>query len=104
MRNFNINYNLVELYSNFEELELENKVDSSTTTVFAKINNSAKVNNSAKANVSPLKVNNLVLTILYSTFDSLCLPYVASKQTHIVIQNKPMTKIEDKLNKVHIDL
>ena len=43
-------------------------------------------------------------TIKDSNFNSLCLPYVASKKMRVVIQNKPMTKVNDKLDKVYIDL
>ena len=43
-------------------------------------------------------------TIKKSDFDSLSLPYIASKQTQVVIWNILMTKIDKKLDKVHINL
>lgn len=104
MRNFNINDNSAKVYNNFEELKSENEVDLLTITVSAEVNNSAKVNDIVKADVSSLKIINLTCTIIYSNFNSLCSSSLAHKQTYIVIQNKSMTKIESKFDKVCIDL
>lgn len=48
--------------------------------------------------------NSICTTInnINSNFDSLCLSCMANKQIQVVICNKPMTKIDRKLNKVHV--
>lgn len=107
MRNFNLNYDLSEVYSNFEDSSLEYKDKSilpepDTTLLIA-------VSNTLVLNIVILRTNNELITssvcsAVYQDFDSLCYPYVASSQICVVIRNRLMTIGEEKLDKVYIDL
>lgn len=37
-------------------------------------------------------------------FDSLCPPCIASKQTRVTVRNKAITEVDEKLEKIHVDL
>lgn len=104
-------YNLIEIYSNFQQSELDNNNDSNFPSRISsnKVKNPAEVVNSninrlAKGNkLADNSINNLVHIIKDSCFDSLCLFCIANKQTQVVIRNKPITKIDDKLDKAHVN-
>ena len=81
MRNFNNAYDPTEVYSNSEQSEFEHESDH---------------NDEAEASLlAPLPDND---------FDSICTPCIASKQTRVVIRDKPMTEASEKLEEVHVDL
>lgn len=80
---------------------------------FSKVYDPTKVySNSKQSNNNPSDNKGLVPTAKVSllvpspdnNFDSLCTPCIASKQTRIVIKNKPLSKASEKLNEVHVDL
>ena len=92
----NTNYDLTEVYSNSEESESDispNKVDPD-------IGNLTKGDEPTDSSIC---ISSMCM-IKDSDFHSLYLPCVANKQTRVVIRNKPMTKVDNKLDKVHIDL
>lgn len=107
MRNFNLKYDLSEVYSNSEDSSLEYKdkgilPEPDTTSLIA-------VPNTLGLNIVILRTNgelatSSVCTAVRQDFDSLCYPCVASNQICVVIRNRLMTIAEEKLDKVHIDL
>ena len=97
MKNLNnTHYDPIEIYSNSKKLEPDtspNKLD-------------PDIKDLTKGDKPTNNLTNIdsICIIKDSDFDSLFSPCVASKQTRVVIRNKPMTKVDDKLDKVHIDL
>lgn len=84
MGNFNIEYNSANVYNNSKESELENE---------------------EKLLPPPPKTDsNVAYVIIDTNFDSFGSPGVASKQTCVVVQSKPMTKVDEMLNEMHVDL
>ena len=97
MENFsNINYDPIKVYSDFKE----SKPDINSNKLDPDIEDLTKDNKSTN---NPTSIDSMH-TIKKSDFHSLCSPFVASKQTQVVIWNKLMTKVDDKFNEVHIDL
>ena len=91
----NINYNPTKVYSNSKQSE----PDTSSDKLYPDTKNPTK---------SDEPTNNLIsigftYMIKDSDFDSLYSPCIAIKQTRVVIWNKPMIKVDDKLDKVYID-
>ncbi len=83
MGEFDITFDLAEIYSNSEASEPEDvevEPESYTTLRAFRIIDSG------------------------SDFDKICEPCVGSKQTRVVRQQKPMRPAEDKLEEVHVDL
>lgn len=91
----NINYDPIEVYSNSKELELDTSLDKFDPNMEDLTKNNKLINN-------PTSINP-VYTIKSSDFESLYSPYVASKQTQIVIWNKSIIKVDEMLNKVYVD-
>lgn len=91
MGDFSTKYDFIKIYSNKKNNDFysepkdkhqQNK-DLQSIELASKFANAMTINNN------------------FNSFYSLC---IASKQTHVVIQNKPMSNIEEKLDKVHVDL
>lgn len=53
---------------------------------------------------NPVSKTSLLATPPDNDFDCLWMPCIASKQTCVIFQNKPITKINKKTDKVHINL
>lgn len=79
---------------------------------FSKVYNPTKVYNNFEQSNNNLSNNKglfpkakvlLLASLSDNNFDSLCTPYIASKQTYIVLRNKPISKISKKLDKVFVD-
>lgn len=83
MGNFNKAYNLTKIYSNSKQTHEDNPSDN-------------------KGFVSAAKVSLLNLSS-DNNFDSLYTPYIANKQTRIILRNKLM-RVNKKLDKVHVVL
>lgn len=98
---FNTKYDLAKVYSNFEESELEVERLPSPSLHIPEANSPVGII-PAQSYTSLSEAS--ARTIIDNNFDSFCLPCVASKQTHVIIRNKPMIKVEGKLNEVHVDL
>lgn len=96
MGDFNSAYNPSEVYSDFEQSGSDDQTGS----------HDDKHSNSKIAPISTTTLTkaSLLATSTDNNFDSLCTPCIASKQTRVVIQNKPMTKVNEKLEEVHVDL
>lgn len=101
MEDFNIEYNLAKVYSDSKESEPEAEKLPSPSSHTPEANSPI---GTIPAQSYTSSSEALVHTIIDNDFDSLCLPCVANKQTRIVIQNKPMTKVEGKFDEVHVDL
>lgn len=106
MGNFNLKYNSTKVYSNSKgsslELEDEDILPRSDTT------SSIAIPNTLIPNIIIGTNNELVTSSVYTAvdqdFNSLYSPYITSKQTCVIIRNEPRTMVEEKLDKVHIDL
>ena len=88
MRNFNNAYNPIKIYSNLKQSNSKYKSNHD--------NDHLQVPVLAKMLLLAISTNN--------NFDSICTSCIASKQTLVIIQNQPMKKANEKLNKIHIDL
>lgn len=90
MGNFNnYAYDPTEVYANFEQsVSDDNDNNKSEPTYIPDL--------ASKASLLAIPLEN--------DFDSLCTPYIANKQTCIISQNKLMTKVNEKLNKVYVNL
>lgn len=100
MGNFNTEYNPVKAYSNSEESETKVEKLPLLSPHIPKTNSQIGIT-LAQSYASLSKA--LMRIIINNNCNSFCLA-VANKQTYVIIWNKPMTKIEEKLNKMHIDL
>ena len=92
----NMKYNPTDVYSNSKESESDishNEYDLDTKDLTK--NDEPTDNPTSISSICMIKDSNL---------NSLYLPYITSKQMQVVIRNMPMTKADDKLNKVYIDL
>lgn len=94
IKNFNMDYNFVKVYSNFKDSKAKSKEVIWSMPIFPAIIYITLTDNSAY-----MTINNT-----NSNFDTLYLSYIASKQTQIIICNKLMTKIDKKLDEVYINL
>lgn len=101
MGDFNTEYDPAEVYSDSEESEPEAERSPSPSPHTSEANSPVgTIPAQSYANSSEASAR----TIIDNDFDSLCSPCVASKQTCVVIRSKPMTKVEGKLDEVHVDL
>lgn len=101
MGNFNAEYDPTEIYSDSKESESEDGNTPPPAPSTAPENTLLPV----EPESNPLTTNSARTAVTVdSDFDSLCSPCVASKQTRVVIRNKPMTKVEGKLDEIHVDL
>ena len=96
MGDFNSAYNPTEVYSDSEQSGSDDQTGS----------HDDKHPNSKIALISTTTLTkaSLLATSTDNNFYSLCTPCIASKETRVVIQNKPMTKVNEKLEEVHADL
>lgn len=101
MGDFNTKYDPVKVYSDSKESELEAE-RSPSPSLYTPEANSPVDTLPAQFYTSLLEA--LAYIIIDNNFDNFCLPCVASKQTCVVIQNKPITKVEGKLDEVHVNL
>lgn len=87
MGDLNAEYDPKNVYSNSEHSE--SKDDAATT----------------KETPEPLTVFALTTdNTTESDFDSICNQCISSKQTRVVNRRKPMTKVKEKLEEIHVDL
>ena len=86
----NINYDPIKVYSNSKQSE----PDTSPDKLYPNTKNPTK---SDKPTNNPISIGSTHM-IKDSDFDSLYSPCIAIKQTRVVIWNKPMTKVDDKLD------
>lgn len=103
MGDFNKEYNPTEIYS---DSELSDD-DASLNQPIPRSDDDADTNKPESEqpqppNPSPAMSSRLATT--NSDFDSLCTPCIASKQTRVVVRNKPMSEAKEKLDEVHVDL
>lgn len=96
MGDFNSAYDPTKVYSDSEQSGFDDQTGSHDDEHF----------NSKIARISSTTLTKALLlaTSTDNDFDSLCTSCIASKQTRVVIQNKPMTKVNKKLEEVYIDL
>lgn len=106
MGNFNLKYNPTKVYSNSEGSGLEHKdegiLPGLDTTSSIAIPNILVTNIVIRTNGE--LATSSVCTAMNQDFDTLYSPCIASKQTCVVIRNKSMTIVKEKLDKVHINL
>lgn len=88
MRDFSAKYNLIKVYSNLEYSKFDLKIKNQPKAIYK--------NN--------LTSNNLVQIATKDNFNSICLPCIATKQICRTDYNKMMTKIDKKLDKIHVNL
>ena len=92
----NTNYNHTEVYNDSKELESDISLD--------KLDSDMKdLTKSIKLTDNSISISSAQI-IKDNYFDSIYSSGVASKQTLVVIWNKPMTKVNEKLDEVYIDL
>lgn len=95
MGDFNSAYNPTKVYSNSKQSGSDDQIGSHDDKHF----------NSKIAPISTITLTkvSLLATLIDNNFDSLCIFCIASKQTRVVIQNKPMIKVNKKLEEVYVD-
>lgn len=96
MGDFNSAYDPIEVYSDSEQSGSNNQTGSH--------NNEHPNSEIAPISTTTFTKASLLAISTDNDFDSLCTPCIASKQTRVVIQNKPMTEVNKKLKEVHVDL
>lgn len=92
---FNIKYNLTKVYSDLKQSESNTKSQPAVAEDQTANPNSLMLDDDNFANSAQTVETN---------FDNLCSPYIASKQSRAMIQNKPMTEANKKLQELHINL
>lgn len=100
MGNFDVEYDSAEVYSDSEESEPE---DERLLSPLTSPPSPSAATPPAKFDSGSLETN-IACTTIDNDFDSLCSPCVASNQTRVVVRSKPMTKVDGKLDEVHVDL
>lgn len=101
MENFNTKYNSTKIYNDSEKSDYEDKsLLSPLPKVSLPIITTPAKN---KANTILLEIN-LVCTIVDNNFNSFCLSYIVSKQICVIIYNKPIIKVKEKLDEVYVNL
>ncbi len=90
MGNFNNNsYDPTKVYSDSEQSVSDNNNDDEPEPAYTP-------DQASKAS--------LLATPPDNDFDSLCTPCIANKQTRVILRNKSMTEVNEKLDEVHVDL
>ncbi|MCJ1349502.1 hypothetical protein MMC31_007743 [Peltigera leucophlebia] len=89
MGDFNSAYDPTEVYSNSKQSGSNDQTGS---------HDDKHLNSEiAPISITTLTKASLLATSTDNNFDSLCTPCIASKQTRVVIRNKPMTEVNKKL-------
>ena len=96
MGDFNSAYDPTEVYSDSKQSGSDNQTGSHDDE-----HPNSKI---APIFTTTLTKASLLATSTDNNFDSLYTPCIASKQTRVVIQNKPMTEVNEKLEEVHVNL
>lgn len=113
IKSFDNAYNIIEIYSNSKQFDLDNnynqlKYPNSSNDNYANypkhFNNSMPVHAKKTYSFIPSAKTSALSSPLNNDFDSLCTPYIASKQTRIVINNKLMIEVKEKLEEVYVNL
>lgn len=97
---FDIEYDFTKVYSKLKESKLEDEKLSQLWTSPLPLSPTILP---TKISFGLLKTN-IVCTTIDNDFNSLYLFCMASKQTHVVVQSKLIIKIDEKLDKVHVNL
>lgn len=101
MGDFNTKYDPAKIYSDSKKSELEAERLPSPSSHTPKVNSLVgTIPAESYASLSEASAR----TIIDNNFNSFCSPCVASKQTHVVIQNKLIIKVEEKLDEMHVNL
>lgn len=125
IENFNSKYDLTEVYSNSKKLGLEYN-DPTTNSIHEidiidlidlmiifiddiNINELIKLDKLGKTNMlasncSSVEINNSAYPTIDSNFNSFCLLCITNKQIRIMIQDKLMKIVDNKLDKVYVNL
>ena len=88
IENFSADYNLTEIYSNFEKSKSEDLT----------------IDNIDLPSKQQITLKASKITDSGSDSDKICKPYIRNKQTCIVCRQKPRTSTNKKLEEVHVDL
>lgn len=113
IRSFDNAYNLIEILRDFEQSNLNNNYNypkHSNGSNHNYVNYPKYFNNSTPVYTNETYFFTFFAKVLVFTspsnndFDNLFTPYIASKQTYIVIHNKLITKLKQKLKKVYVNL
>lgn len=91
MGDFNTKYDFIKIYNNLKNNDF-----------YSEPEDKHQQNKDLQPIESPGNfIHAMIINNNFNSFYSLC---IASKQTNVVVQNKPMNNVKKKLDKVHVDL